>query len=103
MDVFYKFTFCRYRTEDSARTENGVFDRARGENGVLVVSGSYNFVGPDRQTYQVDFVADENGYRPMVKSGMGEIVKMLPGPRKNIKKPFLGSAVIASLTGGGVG
>jgi hypothetical protein len=39
----------------------------------------------------------------MVKSGMGEIVKMLPGPRKSVKKPFLGSAVIASLTGGGVG
>lgn len=31
---------------------------------ILVVTGSYSYIGPDGVTYKVHYVADENGYRP---------------------------------------
>ena len=34
------------------------------EKEVLVMRGSYEYIGPDGVTYVVNWVADENGYRP---------------------------------------
>ena len=31
---------------------------------VMVMRGSYSYVGPDGQTYQVDWYADETGFHP---------------------------------------
>jgi hypothetical protein len=39
----------------------------------------------------------------MVKSGMGQIVKMLPGPGKSFGDLHIGLVVIITLTGGEAG
>lgn len=53
----------------SYETENGIKQEAvgtmkkYGDSEVLVMRGSYSYVGPDGLTYEVNWVADENGYR----------------------------------------
>ena len=37
------------------------------EKEVLVMRGSYEYIGPDGVTYVVNWVADENGYRPSAR------------------------------------
>ena len=50
------------------------------------MSGSYSYVGPDGQTYQVDWYADETGYHPSA-----------PHIPKNVEIPYpeIASAVAA--------
>uniref|UniRef100_A0A182TJS3 Uncharacterized protein n=1 Tax=Anopheles melas TaxID=34690 RepID=A0A182TJS3_9DIPT len=52
-----------YKTKDNQwRDETVEIDPNTGK---LVISGWYRYVGPDGVTYQVKYVADENGYRPL--------------------------------------
>ena len=50
-------------------TENGIKQEAAGEmknigdSTVMVMRGSYEYIGSDQLTYVVDWVADENGFR----------------------------------------
>ena len=54
----------------SFETENGISQDVSGEmkmvndNPVYVMRGSYSYIGPDSQTYTVDWYADETGYHP---------------------------------------
>merc|ERR1719219_2340195 len=54
----------------SYETENGISQEVSGEmkmvndNPVYVMKGSYSYIGPDGQTYTVDWYADETGYHP---------------------------------------
>nr|ABU41118.1 putative cuticle protein [Lepeophtheirus salmonis] len=51
-------------------SENGIKQQAVGstvtigEESVVTMKGSYEYVGPDGQTYVVDWIADENGFQP---------------------------------------
>ena len=54
----------------SYETENGISQDVSGEmkmvddNPVYVMQGSYSYIGPNGQTYTVDWYADETGYHP---------------------------------------
>ncbi|KAJ3654482.1 hypothetical protein Zmor_013669 [Zophobas morio] len=103
-DKGYHFS---YKTDDSERTEDGIVDETKGKNGLLVVSGSYSFVATNGNTYRVNFVADENGYRPVVNSEQASTLQRTPSksqekPRGPFR-PYIGSAVLSSLVGGGIG
>ena len=56
----------------SFESDNGIKQQASGErkpvgedgSDVIVMKGSYEFIGADGQVYVVDWEADENGFRP---------------------------------------
>ncbi|XP_040582149.1 uncharacterized protein [Lepeophtheirus salmonis] len=58
--------------DNSFESENGIRQTSSGstvtigEESVVVMKGSYEYVGPDGQTYVVDWIADENGFQPSV-------------------------------------
>ena len=59
-----------FRLHFSYETENGIKQssvgtmKKIGDTEVVVMRGSYEYLGPDGQTYVVNWVADENGFRP---------------------------------------
>lgn len=59
---YYKwFYWFRYETSDgTSRQEEAMPSKV----GALVVRGSYTWLAPDGQTYTVNYIADENGFRP---------------------------------------
>ncbi|XP_068905083.1 endocuticle structural glycoprotein SgAbd-5-like isoform X2 [Tenebrio molitor] len=62
----YKFSF---ETSDPiTRQETGELTNAGTDNEAIIVRGEYSYVGPDGKSHTVTFVADENGYRPSVKT-----------------------------------
>lgn len=68
------FLLFRYELSDGQiRSEVGTYKDSKDADGndvkVLFVQGSYSFVGPDGQTYWVNYTADENGYHPKVGTG----------------------------------
>ncbi|XP_035772889.1 endocuticle structural glycoprotein ABD-5-like [Anopheles albimanus] len=67
----YKFTY--ELSDGQIRSEVGTYRDVKDSEGkdvkALFVQGSYSFVGPDGQTYWVNYTADENGYHPKVGTG----------------------------------
>ncbi|XP_039446756.1 endocuticle structural glycoprotein ABD-5-like [Culex pipiens pallens] len=67
----YKFTY--ELSDGQIRSEVGTYRDTKDAEGNIVktlfVQGSYSFVGPDGQTYWVNYTADENGYHPKVGTG----------------------------------
>lgn len=56
--------FFRYETENKiAQQESGQLKNAGTDQETNAVEGSYSYVGLDGQTYTINYVADENGYR----------------------------------------
>lgn len=72
--VIYNFVYkildisdCFYSYETSGgikHEEDGNVPNPEAEEPSISVRGSYSFVADDGQTYTVNYVADENGYRP---------------------------------------
>ncbi len=59
-DNAYKFSYVQ--SDNQTREETGYF-KYIGETPVLVVEGSYSFIGDDGQKYVVNYIADDQGYR----------------------------------------
>ncbi|XP_019876741.1 flexible cuticle protein 12-like [Aethina tumida] len=54
-----------YETSNGiAAQEQGQLNNAGTDNEAIAVRGSFKFVGPDGVTYEVTYVADENGFQP---------------------------------------
>uniref|UniRef100_A0A182M7M9 Uncharacterized protein n=1 Tax=Anopheles culicifacies TaxID=139723 RepID=A0A182M7M9_9DIPT len=67
----YRFNY--ELSDGQIRSEVGTYRDVKDAEGkdvkALFVQGSYSFVGPDGQTYWVNYTADENGYHPKVGTG----------------------------------
>lgn len=58
-------TNCSFHTSDGQkRMETGTLVDDGQE---LIVRGSYSYLGPDNRRYVVEYVADRNGFRPILK------------------------------------
>lgn len=66
MKAFQYLVICfSYETSDGqTRKENAFVVETLDKGPVLVVTGSYSYIGPDSVTYKVHYVADDNGFRP---------------------------------------
>lgn len=58
----YKFAF--ETSDGTSRQEEAELQNAGSENEALVVRGSVTWTAPDGQVFTLNYVADENGYRP---------------------------------------
>uniref|UniRef100_A0AAG5DDS4 Uncharacterized protein n=1 Tax=Anopheles atroparvus TaxID=41427 RepID=A0AAG5DDS4_ANOAO len=69
--IFYESTRDENGYSFSYKTKDGQFREERGEinaeTGLLVVNGVYGFVGTDGQSYEYNYVADQEGYRIVEK------------------------------------
>ncbi|XP_040581918.1 endocuticle structural glycoprotein ABD-4 [Lepeophtheirus salmonis] len=53
-----------FESENGIRQETVGVTKTIGDETVVVMKGSYSYVGPDGQNYVVDWYADETGYHP---------------------------------------
>ncbi|XP_064542632.1 larval cuticle protein 65Ag1-like [Drosophila montana] len=51
-------------SDGSSAQAEGQLNNIGSENESLAVRGSFSYIGDDGQTYQVNYVADENGFQP---------------------------------------
>lgn len=61
-----QLNFFSYKTSDGVSREEEAQLITVGENKGIGVKGSYSYVGPDGQEYQVTFTADDKGYNPKI-------------------------------------
>lgn len=62
MNVF----FYSYETSDGvSRSEVAEIKNPGTDNEILVVRGTIAWIGADGQQYKIDFVADEEGFKPV--------------------------------------
>ncbi|XP_023172383.1 larval cuticle protein 65Ag1-like [Drosophila hydei] len=58
------FQFAYETSNGIAAEEQGKLKNAGSENEAISVQGSFRYVADDGQTYEVKYVADENGFQP---------------------------------------
>lgn len=64
-DLTLPLSNCRYETSDGkAAEEQGQLKNVGTDNEAISVQGSFKYVGDDGVTYQVNYIADENGFQP---------------------------------------
>lgn len=65
INSFYLFIDSLETSDGKKHDEEGHLKNPEaGEEANLSVTGSFSYVGDDGQTYQVNYVADENGFQP---------------------------------------
>jgi hypothetical protein len=63
------YKYLRFQTSDGiSRSEQGVLKNPGTDNEALEVKGSYSYKGPDGKDITVNFVANEQGYQPVVSA-----------------------------------
>lgn len=67
--IVYLFLLrCSYETENGiAAQERGQWRQINAQEGAHIVEGSYRFPLQDGRVQIVEYQADENGYRPVIK------------------------------------
>ncbi|XP_040581955.1 uncharacterized protein [Lepeophtheirus salmonis] len=84
--------------ENSFEATNGIRQESSGQTvqigkeDVVVMRGSYKYVGTDGQTYVVDWIADENGFKPFA----AHLPKVVPIPYPEIAEAVDAQIVFAA-------
>ncbi|XP_070509139.1 larval cuticle protein 65Ag1-like [Chironomus tepperi] len=88
----YRYTY--ELSDGQIRSEEGKYKDGVDIDGnpvkILVVQGAYSHVGPDGETYWVNYQSDENGYKPKTGKGVGGIK---PGEDASIDPNLLKSLI----------
>lgn len=63
----HAFKIFSYKTSDGVSREEEAQLITVGENKGIGVKGSYSYLGSDGQKYQVNFTADDKGYKPQIR------------------------------------
>ncbi|KAH8274255.1 hypothetical protein KR026_001629 [Drosophila bipectinata] len=58
------FNYAWETSDGQAAKAEGHLNNPGSENEAISVQGSYRFVGDDGVTYEVTYIADENGFQP---------------------------------------
>ncbi|XP_040581633.1 uncharacterized protein [Lepeophtheirus salmonis] len=91
--------------DNAFEAENGIKQEAvgstvvLGEDSVVTMTGSYQYVGEDGQTYVVDWVADENGFQPSA----AHLPKEVPIPFPEIAEAVAAQIAFAAQEDAAVG
>ncbi|XP_040581632.1 uncharacterized protein [Lepeophtheirus salmonis] len=91
--------------DNAFEAENGIKQEAvgstvvLGEDSVVTMTGSYEYVGKDGQTYVVDWVADENGFQPSA----AHLPKEVPIPFPEIAEAVAAQIAFAAQEDAAVG
>ncbi|KAJ8732078.1 hypothetical protein PYW08_014808 [Mythimna loreyi] len=64
------YNFAYDLSDQSSRNEEGELKNAGTKNEFVAVRGSFSWMDPDGNIRNVDYIADENGYRPLIHSGL---------------------------------
>lgn len=66
---FKCLVFCSFTAENGIKAqEQGEVKNKGTDNEIQSVRGSYSYTGPDGVLYEVTYIADENGFQPMVRT-----------------------------------
>ncbi|KAL5287158.1 hypothetical protein ACFFRR_008225 [Megaselia abdita] len=58
------YHFAIETSDGTSRQESAQLKQVDAENVALTIQGSYQYIGNDGQTYEVKYIADENGFQP---------------------------------------
>ncbi|KAM7356744.1 larval cuticle protein 65Ag1-like [Cochliomyia hominivorax] len=58
------YNFAVETSDGKTAQEEGHLEDAGTEDEGISVRGSYSYIGDDGQTYQVNYIADKNGFQP---------------------------------------
>ncbi|XP_034483004.1 larval cuticle protein 65Ag1-like [Drosophila innubila] len=58
----YSYSF--ETSDGQSAQEQGELENPGSEHEAISVHGSYKYIGDDGQTYEITYVADENGFQP---------------------------------------
>ena len=65
LTLLFPFPQKRFETSDGTNAkQEGVLKNVGTENEAISVQGSYKYIADDGITYEVKYVADENGFQP---------------------------------------
>lgn len=74
----YLFLFSLYSENGIKAQEQGEVKNKGTDNEIQSVRGSYSYTGPDGVLYEVTYIADENGFQPMVKTKQNHLKSNKP-------------------------
>uniref|UniRef100_A0A0K2UM13 Cuticle protein CP14.6 n=1 Tax=Lepeophtheirus salmonis TaxID=72036 RepID=A0A0K2UM13_LEPSM len=89
-----------FESENGIRQESSGSTVSIGEDSVVVMKGSYEYIGDDGQTYVVDWIADENGFQPSAPHLPKEVPIPFPEIAEAVEAQIAFAAQEDAATGG---
>ncbi|CAB4060120.1 unnamed protein product [Lepeophtheirus salmonis] len=89
-----------FESENGIRQESSGSTVSIGKDSVVVMKGSYEYIGDDGQTYVVDWIADENGFQPSAPHLPNEVPIPFPEIAEAVEAQIAFAAQEDAATGG---